>query len=173
MWNGGIPPFGYKTLNKKLIPDEKESKIVKLIFETYVETGSVAEVYNTLKERNILNRHGKTFTKSSIKNILSNPVYIGKLKYAGKIYNGLHQPIISELLFNEAQELHKKKIRKMKLFRNYLFAGLITCEECESKNDSHLYKQKSKERKKKIFLLQMHLYPKERLAGMHHKTGKR
>ena len=90
LWNGGIPPFGYKALNKKLVPDEKESKIVKLIFETYVETGSVAEVYNTLKEKNILNRHGKTFTKSSIKNILSNPVYIGKLKYAGKIYNGLH-----------------------------------------------------------------------------------
>ncbi|MCD6094323.1 recombinase family protein [bacterium] len=42
LWNGGIPPFGYKALNKKLIPDEKESKIVKLIFETYVETGSIA-----------------------------------------------------------------------------------------------------------------------------------
>ena len=67
LWNGGIPPFGYKTLNKKLIPDEKESKIVKLIFETYVETGSVAEVYNTLKEKNIVNRQSKVFTKSSIK----------------------------------------------------------------------------------------------------------
>jgi len=40
--NGGIPPFGYKGVNKRLIPDEQESKIVKLIFETYVETGSVA-----------------------------------------------------------------------------------------------------------------------------------
>jgi len=28
--------------NKKLVPDEKESKIVKLIFETYVEMGSIA-----------------------------------------------------------------------------------------------------------------------------------
>ncbi|HEC88942.1 MAG TPA: hypothetical protein ENI52_06480 [Thermoplasmata archaeon] len=42
----------------------------------------------------IILRH-KVFTKSSIKNILTNPVYIGKLKYAGKIYNGLHQPIIN------------------------------------------------------------------------------
>ena len=42
LWNGGLPPFGYKTVNKKLIPDEKESKIVKLIFQTYVETGSIA-----------------------------------------------------------------------------------------------------------------------------------
>jgi len=42
LWNGGLPPVGYKTVNKKLIPDEKESKIVKLIFQTYVETGSIA-----------------------------------------------------------------------------------------------------------------------------------
>ncbi|HEB73782.1 MAG TPA: recombinase family protein [Candidatus Desulfofervidus auxilii] len=67
LWNGGLPPFGYKTVNKKLVPDKKESKIVKLIFETYVETGSVAEVYNTLKEKNIVNRQSKVFTKSSIK----------------------------------------------------------------------------------------------------------
>ncbi len=103
------------------------------MFETYIETGSIAEVYKTLKEKDILNRYGEIFTKSSIKNILSNPVYIGKTRYAEKIYNGVHQPIISELLFNEAQELHKKKVRKMKLFRNYLFAGLITCGECGSK----------------------------------------
>ena len=151
LWNGGIPPFGYKAVNKKLIPDERESEIVKLIFETYVETGSVAEVYNTLKEKNILNRHGKVSTKSSIKNILSNPVYIGNLKYAGKIYNGLHQPIISKLLFNEAQELHKKKIRKMKLFRNYLFAGLITCEECGSKMTPTYTNKKAKRGRKRYF----------------------
>ena len=118
---------------------------------TIVETGSVAEVYNTLKEKNILNRHGKVFTKSSIKNILSNPVYIGKLKYAGKIYNGLHQPIISELLFNEAQELHKKKVRKMKLFRNYLFAGLITCDECGSKMTPTYTNKKAKRGRKRYF----------------------
>jgi len=40
--NGGLPPFGYKALNKKLIPDKEESEVVKLIFETYVETGSIA-----------------------------------------------------------------------------------------------------------------------------------
>jgi len=151
LWNGGIPPFGYRAVNKKLIPDERESEIVKLIFETYVKTGSIAVVYNTLKEKNILNRHGKAFTKSNIKNILSNPVYIGKLKYAGKIYNGLHQPIISNLLFNEAQELHKKKIRKMKLFRNYLFAGLITCDECGSKMTPTYTNKKAKRGRKRYF----------------------
>jgi hypothetical protein len=151
LWNGGIPPFGYKAVNKKLVLDEKESKVVRLIFETYVDTGSVAEVYNTLKEKNIVNRQGKVFTKSSLKNILSNPVYIGKLKYAGKIYNGLHQPIISELLFNEAQELHKKKVRKMKLFRNYLFTGLITCDECRSRMTPTYTNKEAKRGRKRYF----------------------
>jgi len=31
LWNGGIPPFGYKALNKKLVPNEEEAKVVKLM----------------------------------------------------------------------------------------------------------------------------------------------
>jgi len=27
MWNSGLPPFGYKTVNKKLVPDKEESKV--------------------------------------------------------------------------------------------------------------------------------------------------
>jgi len=121
------------------------------MFETYVETGSGAEVYNTLKGKGILNRNGKTFTKSCISYILSNVVYIGKLKYAGNTYDGLHQPIISEPLFNEAQAIHKKKIRKMKLFRNYLFAGSITCNECGSKMTPTYTNKKAKQGRKRYF----------------------
>jgi DNA invertase Pin-like site-specific DNA recombinase len=39
MWNGGLVPYGYKAIDKKLIPDEKEAEAVRLMFETYVENG--------------------------------------------------------------------------------------------------------------------------------------
>jgi DNA invertase Pin-like site-specific DNA recombinase len=132
-WNGGIVPYGYKKESKKLFVNPKEVEIVKMIYETYITTGSLSKVYNELKIKNIKNRQGKIFNKSYLENILRNVVYTGKVKYAGKIYQGIHKPIISEEIFNLAQQIHKKKIRKLRVYKNFLLGGLIICEECGSK----------------------------------------
>ena len=130
MWNGGTAPYGYKRENKKLIINQKEAEIIRLIFETYLETGSITEVYNFLKEKNIKNRQGKNFSKSFLAFILRKITYTGKLKYAGQIYQGIHQPIISGELFELAQRIHKKIKRKFRVYRDFLFGGLINCQEC-------------------------------------------
>ncbi len=132
MWNGGIVPFGYKKENKKIFPDKKESAIVKIIYETYLTSGSHSSVYKLLKAKNILTRSGKTFSKSQIFNILRNIVYTGKIKYANMIHQGVHSPIIPEEMFNQAQLVHKKKIIKSKVYKNFILAGLIKCNECGS-----------------------------------------
>ena len=133
LWNGGIVPYGYKKENKKLIVNPKEAEIVRMIYETYITTGSLSKVYNELKTSNIRNRQGEFFNKSHLENILRNVVYTGKVKYAGKIYQGIHKPIISEEIFNLAQQIHKKKVRKLRVYKNFLFGGLIKCKECGSK----------------------------------------
>jgi len=130
MWNGGVPPYGYRRENKKLIPDKKESEVVKLIYDTYIETGLLFRVYEKLKQRKIKNRKGKYFTKKALSDILRNVVYTGKVKYNGKVFKGIHKPIVSENIFEIAQKIHKKKIKKYNLYRNHLFAGLIRCKEC-------------------------------------------
>ncbi len=132
MWNGGNMPFGYKTKNKKLVISEKEAKIVENIYDSYIASGSIAKVYNELKGKNIRDRNGLYFSKSGIFYILRNIIYTGKIKYAGKIYQGIHQPIISEDILNLAQETHKKKKRIMRLYKDYLLAGLVRCRECGS-----------------------------------------
>jgi len=130
MWNGGNPPFGYERKDKKLIINKKEAEIVRMIFETYLETGSINRVYDFLKEKNIKNRQGKFFSKDHLALILRNITYTGKIKYAGQIYQGIHQPIISQELFELAQKTHKKRIRKFRIYRDFLFGGLIKCKEC-------------------------------------------
>jgi len=60
MWNGGSAPYGYERKNKKLIINKKEAEIVRLIFENYLETGSVNEIYDVLKKKSFKNRQGKT-----------------------------------------------------------------------------------------------------------------
>lgn len=130
MWNGGTVPYGYERKNKKLIIHRKEAEKIKSIFETYLETGSISGVYDLLKDKDVRDRQGKTFSKPFLARILRNIIYTGKIKYAGQIYQGIHQPIISEELFELAQKIHKKRIRKFRIYKNFLFAGLINCKEC-------------------------------------------
>jgi site-specific DNA recombinase len=130
MWNGGNPPFGYGKKDKKLIINKKEAEIVRLIFETYLETGSINELHDLLKAKNIKNKQGKNFSKEHLALILRNITYTGKINYAGQIYQGIHQPIISQELFGLTQKIHKRRIRKFRIYRDFLFGGLIKCKEC-------------------------------------------
>jgi len=136
MCNGGLTPYGYIRQNKKLIPHPKEKEEIKSIFETYLETKSLAEVYRFLKENSVKNRSGKNFSKTNIGHILRNVVYTGKIKYNNKIYNGEHEPIISEEIFALAQKIHKNKMKKFRVYKNFLFGGLVNCEGCGSKMTS-------------------------------------
>ncbi len=129
-YNGGHAPYGYQRENKRLVINQKEAEIIRLIFETYLETGFIGEAYDFLKEKNIENRQGKIFSKEHLALILRNITYTGKIRYAGQIYQGIHQPIISAELFELAQKTHKKRIRKFRVYRNFLFGGLVNCKEC-------------------------------------------
>jgi site-specific DNA recombinase len=132
MWNGGNIPFGYKVVDKRLVPDEQKSKELKKIFEIFAESDSLAKTYQALKTQQIFNNKGLPFSKSNIQNILRNNVYIGKIKFSGEVYQGIHQPLISEDLFNYAQKFPKEKERKLRLYKDYLLAGLVQCPECGS-----------------------------------------
>jgi site-specific DNA recombinase len=118
--------------SKKLIPHTKEAEVIKSIFETYVETGSLAETYKMLKEEGIKNRPGKNFSKTNIAYILRNVVYVGKIKHNNEIDQGVHEPIVSEKIFALAQKIHKEKQKRFRVYKNFLFGGLIKCEECGS-----------------------------------------
>jgi len=132
MWNGGIVPFGYKKENKKLLINKKEAEIVKNIYDSYIESHSIAKIYNQLKSTGVKHRTELPLSKSNIYYILSNIVYTGKVKYGGNIYQGIHQPIISEDVFYTVQEIHRKKKRITKLYKDYALAGLVKCKECGS-----------------------------------------
>ena len=145
-WNGGYPPLGYdydKELG--LIINTEEAKIVRIIFDKYIELASyrkVAEFLNTAGHRTkkFTNRLGQEtggneFGDTSVAAILKNSIYTGKIKYKEQTYSGKHQAIITEDLFNQAQSIMNrnnqrnvciKKVNK----HNFLLEGLIRCGEC-------------------------------------------
>ena len=88
-WLGGNTPTGYesesisnvtvdgktrKACKLKIIPDELN--LVKLIFDKFMETGSLTKTDEFLMNGGYKTKRGKNFTRFAIKAILSNPVYM-------------------------------------------------------------------------------------------------
>ena len=145
MWNGGTLPFGYRIENKKLLIDEEQAKLVRRLYEAYLNKQPLADIYNELKKSYPL-------TKTRIYTILRNPIYTGKVKYAGKLNQGNHEAIISEEVFELAQAMHRDKRRTMAPYKNYAFAGLIKCKECgSSMTQCHTNKKKKNGRTKRYY----------------------
>lgn len=144
------PPFGYTIKDGVLQIIEEEANIVKLIFEKYtgkeLNMSQIAKYINNLGYRT---HRGNNFENRTIQYILNNPVYIGyarwtpnkKLKRNEKtsetiIKKSQHQAIVSEELFNKANEIlaHNKQIyekyHKPSTSNTHWLNGLVKCKLC-------------------------------------------
>ena len=83
---GGVPPYGFKLVNKKLVADEDKAPTIRYIFEQYAKGVPKKEIFEELNKRGIRNAYGKPFTYSSLQNNLRNEKYIGKFIYNGEVF---------------------------------------------------------------------------------------
>jgi DNA invertase Pin-like site-specific DNA recombinase len=51
MWMGGTPPLGYDVKDRKLLVNETEAALVRLIFEGYVRLGTVTRLMQAMAEQ--------------------------------------------------------------------------------------------------------------------------
>ena len=115
MWMGGTRPTGYDIKDKQLVINPEEAGLIKLIFEKYIELGCVRRLkeyldFQGIKTKNWKSRRGRThgsasFSRGILYKILGNPVYIGKTRHKDKIYEGQHIALLSEDIWNRAQEI--------------------------------------------------------------------
>lgn len=68
--------LGYDIINKKLVINEKESIIVKFIFETYNKTRNYYRTAKICNEKGYTGKKGNIFHASSIRVIVHNQIYI-------------------------------------------------------------------------------------------------
>ena len=158
---GSIAPFGYDRVKLKkskgysLSINQNEASIVKEIFRLYAfENNTINSIVKQLNDMNLKPRISNEWTISSVKDILSNPTYIGKITWNRRmqkkktknghiiisrprnqnflIFDGLHQPIIDNKTWELAQERRKQNAPKVThnfQIQNPL-AGLVFCEKC-------------------------------------------
>ena len=115
LWMGGIPPLGYDVDNRRLVPNAKEAKTVRHIFERFVELGSSTRLVKELRLDGVTSkawttqegrvREGKPIDKSLIYKILSNRVYLGEIRHRDQWYPGEHPPIVEQNLWDAAQAI--------------------------------------------------------------------
>ena len=145
-WNGSVPAIGYKKIDKKLVVDNKKAPLVKEIFETFVKTGHFYESLDFARKNGFcVYRTGKPISATGLFELLRNPVYIGKITWRGQYLPGIHEPIISEDLFQEAQNVIKDKPRKKRVYKEYTLSSLVKCSECGS-SMTNVFTNKKKRR---------------------------
>ena len=110
IWVGGSIPLGYATVNKKLVIVPEEAETVRLIFQRYLDLGSINALIEDLDRRGVRTRSLKLTSGQTRGNIrfgtgalywtLRNRLYLGEILFKGKIYAGEHPPILDRELFD-------------------------------------------------------------------------
>ena len=135
---GGALPLGYKTVDKKLVIDEKTAPIVREAFTMYAEGHSVAEICRIFNARGYKTSKGTEFGKNSFSKIFRNERYIGTYTYHDYRAEDAIPAIIDRDLWDRVQ-LRLKKVKnspgRNKAKRVYLLSGKLFCGHCgESMN---------------------------------------
>ena len=136
----GKIPFGFKIQDKHLVIDPEKANIVRRVFQTFIDTGSISE---TLRRTEGL---GLPKTQRAIKLLLQNRKYIGEC-YGIENY---HDAIIDKDTFALVQKLLKQNVRQTK-FRTYIFSGLCTCSDCGRRLVGTTDKIKPKNERYKVY----------------------
>lgn len=139
MWMGGILPLGYDSYNKKLVINEDEAQIVRLAFEKYLVLRSEIAVAEWLNENGYttMNKgNNSKFTHMRISKMLKNVLYVGKIPHKENIYDGQHEAIISQEIFDEVQNIKSKnrigRLAPSRFIEHSLLKGFIYCDCCQS-----------------------------------------
>lgn len=149
MWMGGTVPLGYEVKDRKLEINKPEAERVREIFETYLTIGSVATLRHELFLQGIhprakLSSGSGRFSCGALYTLLQNPIYIGKIRHKDLIYDGLHNAIIGQSLWDQVQRRisHNRVDRRNGNSANSpsLLAGLIVDQHGHGLTPSHANK---------------------------------
>jgi len=77
----------------------------------------------------------RLFTTASVRGILHNPFYAGRVSYKGELFSGSHEALVAQEVFDLVQDTLKKNSGRSETLhpkpeRQYLLKGIIRCAYC-------------------------------------------
>ncbi len=115
IWMGGPVPLGYDLVERKLVVNRREAELVHHIMKRYLALGSVRELVTELSAEghrtklqvrtSTANRGDRTFQRGTLYHLLSNQIYRGKIVHKGEVFDGEHDAIVPDELWDEVQAM--------------------------------------------------------------------
>jgi len=112
MWMGGVPPYGYRVENRKLVVDEEAAAHVRWIFARFLRVGSGTVLAREVDTRGLCTPRGNRIDKKYIYRMLSNRAYIGEAVHKGDSYPGEHDAIIDRETWDRVHAILEESPRK-------------------------------------------------------------
>ncbi len=137
-----------KRRKSRLEINQEEAEIIRLIFNEYASGKGYKAITNKLNKLGCKTKKGNNFSVASIKDILMNPVYIGKVRYNVRqgwsekhrrninpepiISDGIHKAIIDKDTWDKVQVMLQSKAGKPSRIYDgfYPLTGILRCPKC-------------------------------------------
>ncbi len=146
-WVGGTPVLGYDVDpgGRRLVVNPKEALRIREIFALYTKHPSLAAVVAELQRRrwktkswksqNGTAHRGRVFTHTSLRRLLTNAIYAGKVEHRGALYQGEHGSIVEPAVWEQVQDQLRAGRRRgtavVRTQQKALLAGLLLCDSCQ------------------------------------------
>ena len=143
---GGTPPFGYDVdYNvKRLVVNDVESKTIRWVFKRYIETQSLLGIARELNANGIMTKtwttkngtfhKGGPWNNQHVYRALNNKTFLGLVAHEGETYQGEHEAIVSQKLWDDVQAVLALGIGRRRNQETHetksLLRGIIKCGHC-------------------------------------------
>ena len=137
-WHGGAAPLGYVVGSHGTFEiEEQQASIVRVIYEKFLNGWGDMKITRWLNIQGVPSPKGGKWHASRVRGILTNPVYIGVLRWNRGTENefdveGFCPAIVSKENFERAQEIRRERSTSThpRAVGEYLFTGILKCARC-------------------------------------------
>lgn len=148
-------PIGYTYKDRKLVVEPQEAEVVRMIYRDFLSGSAIMAITKKLNSLGIKTKRGGTWENRTVRYVLTNPVYIGKVRWSPEgtndyhktdgwndktmLVDGAHEAILSAQDFEAAQKLIQQKVEQTRgsadlIARReeggHMLQGIVKCSAC-------------------------------------------